>query len=165
MSLALTSAPIAPRIDLASTGGFARAPIASPPTLALVEDLVEQARPMGEAAAEDLPAAVGWMIVVSYAAILVAFAWAFFGAADVQFNLGVCAVYLAMYLGVPWIFLKAEPHRGKVVRPDLADFLERGLSTWTGHVSGASALAQILTIPVALTLAALGIGLIIRLSA
>jgi len=119
---------------------------------------------MGEAAAADLPKAVGWMIVAAYASILVAFGWAFLGAGDVLFNLGVCAVYLAMYLGVPWVFLKVEPRSG-VRRPDLADFMERGLSTWTGHVTGREALAQILTIPVAVALAALGIGIIVRLSA
>lgn len=126
--------------------------------------IVEAPR-LGETAAEDLPKAVGWMIVGSYGAILAAFAWAFLGAGDVLFNLGVCAVYLAMYLGVPWVFLKAEPHRPGFRRPDLADFMERGLSTWTGHVTGGAALAQILTIPVALTFAALGIGVIVRLTA
>ncbi|WP_454759476.1 hypothetical protein [Caulobacter segnis] len=119
---------------------------------------------MGEAAAADLPKAVGWMIVASYASILVAFGWAFLGAGDVLFNLGVCAAYLAMYLGVPWVFLKVEPTTGQP-RPDLADFLERGLSTWTGHVTGREALAQILTIPVAVAFAALGIGIIVRLAA
>ena len=118
---------------------------------------------MGEAAAADLPKAVGWMIVASYASILVAFGAVFLGQGDVLFNLGVCAANLAMYLGVPWVFLKVEPKGAK--RPDLADFLERGLSTWTGHVGGASALAQILTIPVAVAIAALGIGIIVRLSA
>lgn len=117
---------------------------------------------MGEAACEDLPAPVGWMIAGSYVAILAAFSWAFFGAGDVQFNLGVCAVYLAMYLGVPWVFLKEEAQGQRVSRPNLADFLENGLSTGTGHVSGKAALAQILTIPVALTFAAIGIGIIIR---
>lgn len=119
---------------------------------------------MGEAAAADLPRAVGWMIVASYASILVAFGWAFLGAGDVLFNLGVCAAYLAMYLGVPWVFLKVEPKTGQP-RPDLTDFMERGLSTWTGHVTGREALAQILTIPVAVAIAALGIGIIVRLSA
>jgi len=118
---------------------------------------------MGEAAVADLPKAVGGLIVASYAAIIVAFGWAFFGQGDVLFNLGVCAVYLAMYLGVPWVFLKVEPKSGQP-RPDFADFLERGLATWTGHVTGREALAQILTIPVAVAFAALGIGIIIRMS-
>jgi Flp pilus assembly protein TadB len=117
---------------------------------------------MGERACDELPAGVGWMIVGSYVAILAAFGWAFLGAGDVQFNLGVCAVYLAMYLGVPWVLLKAETRGRAIARPDLADFLNTGLSTWTGHVPGKAALAQILTIPVALVFAALGIGLIIR---
>lgn len=120
--------------------------------------------PMGEAAAADLPKTVGWLIVGSYAAILAAFAWAFLGAGDVLFNLGVCAVYLAMYLGVPWVFLKQEPKTWDR-RPDFADFMEQGLSTWTGRVSGGAAMAQMLTIPAALVFAALGIGVIVRLTA
>jgi Flp pilus assembly protein TadB len=125
----------------------------------------ERSTRFGEHAARDLPATVGWMIVASYASILAAFGWAFFGAADVMFNIGVCAVYLAVYLGVPWIFLKGEPDTSKVRQPDFAEFLEQGLSTWTGHVSGGAALAQMLTIPVAVAFAALGLGVIIRLSA
>lgn len=124
---------------------------------------VQPVRPnLGEAACDDLPAAVGWMIVGSYTAILAAFAWTFIGAGDVAFNIGICAFYLAMYLGVPWLILKEEMQGRGGRRPDLAKFLEQGLSTWTGHVSGREALAQILTIPGALTFAALGIGIIIR---
>jgi len=150
--------------DLAPPVSTARVTsVVAPPAPAPVDP--ERGTRFGEAAAADLPATVGWLIVASYVAILGAFAWAFFGAADVMFNIGVCAVYLAMYLGVPWVFLKAEPQLAKIKRPDFADFLERGLSTWTGHVSGGAALAQMLTIPVALTFAALGIGIIIRLSA
>lgn len=140
----------------------APAPVPAPATAAAKLDPDRGAR-RGEHAARDLPAAIGWMILAAYGSILAAFGWAFLGAADVWFNLGVCAAYLAMYLGVPWVFLKSDA--GSTKRPDLADFLEQGLSTWTGRVSGRAALAQILTIPVAVALAALGIGVIIRLSA
>lgn len=103
------------------------------------------------------------MIVGAYGAILGAFALAFLGDAEVGLVLGVCAVYLAVYLGVPAVILRMEP---KVeTRPDLADFLRDGLSTWTGRVSAGSALAQILTVPIALAVAAAGLGVIVRLSA
>jgi hypothetical protein len=153
------------RTGFADTAPTLAVPRASAPAARDVPVDPERGARFGEHAARDLPATVGWLIVASYASVLVAFAWAFFGAADVQFNIGVCAVYLAVYLGVPWIFLKGEPDTGKVKRPDFADFLEQGLSTWTGHVSGRAALAQMLTIPVAVAFAALGIGIIIRLSA
>ncbi|AYV47143.1 hypothetical protein CFHF_01305 [Caulobacter flavus] len=116
-----------------------------------------------EPSTPDLPKAVGWMIVGAYAAILGAFGLAFFGDADVGLVLGVCAVYLAVYLGVPAVILRMEPKAE--TRPDLADFLRDGLSTWTGRVSAGSALAQILTVPVALAVAAAGLGIIVRLSA
>ncbi|PVM93398.1 hypothetical protein DDF62_00895 [Caulobacter radicis] len=116
-----------------------------------------------EPSTPDLPKAVGWMIVGAYGAILGAFALAFLGDAEVGLVLGVCAVYLAVYLGVPAVILRMEP---KVeTRPDLADFLREGLSTWTGRVSAGSALAQILTVPIALAVAAAGLGVIVRLSA
>ncbi|PLR23325.1 hypothetical protein SGCZBJ_16290 [Caulobacter zeae] len=116
-----------------------------------------------EPSTPDLPKAVGWMIVGAYGAILGTFALSFLGDAEVGLMLGVCAVYLAVYLGVPAVILRMEP---KVeTRPDLADFLREGLSTWTGRVSAGSALAQILTIPVALAVAAAGLGVIVRLSA
>lgn len=164
--------PATARIDVAAFDIAPRAdpqdPTARPltlvPALAVSAEIdPDRGTRRGEHAARDLPAAVGWMIFAAYAAILVAFAWAFFGSADVEFNIGVCAVYLAMYLGVPWVFLKSDI--SPVKRPDLADFLEQGLSTWTGHVSGRAAIAQMLTIPVAVAFAALGIGVIIRLSA
>lgn len=119
---------------------------------------------LGEAACEDVPRAIGHMIVVSYAAILVAFGLAFSGASDVLFTIGVCAVYLAAYLGAPWVMFRVEARHRPHGDRRLADFLENGLETWTGHVSGSAALAQILTIPIALTLAVCGIGVILRLS-
>ncbi|PVM93300.1 hypothetical protein [Caulobacter endophyticus] len=116
-----------------------------------------------EPSTPDLPRAVGWMIVGAYGAILGAFGLAFLGDAEVGLVLGVCAAYLAVYLGVPAVILRMEPKAE--TRPDLADFLRQGLSTWTGRVSAGSALAQILTIPVALAVAATGLGIIVRLSA
>lgn len=115
-----------------------------------------------EPSTPDLPKAVGWMIVGAYAAILGAFGLAFLGDAEVGLVLGVCAVYLAVYLGVPAVILRMEKAE---TRPDLADFLRDGLSTWTGRVSAGSALAQILTVPVALAVAAAGLGIIVRLCA
>jgi hypothetical protein len=88
--------------------------------------------------------------------------WLFFGAtADTAFNIGVGAVYLAVYLGVPAVFLRIE--RGR--RTDLASFLEKGLHTSSGHVAGKTAIMQILMLPFALAIAIAGMGVICRLSA
>lgn len=131
--------------------------------LALTSPVAEPSPPhMGEPACDDLPAAVGWMIIGSYVAILAAFAWAFFGVGDVQFNLGVCAVCLAMYQGVPWEFLQEEMQGRAILRPTSPTSWRGACRPELAHLSGRAALAQILTIPVALTFAALGIGIIIR---
>jgi hypothetical protein len=111
----------------------------------------------------DLPVGVGMLVVAAYGAILGAFLLAFAGDAEVGLVIGVCAVYLAVYLGVPAVMLRMEPKAKG--RPDMGDFFDKGLQTWTGHVTAKEALAQMLTIPAALTIAAVGIGLIMRLSA
>ncbi len=135
--------------------------VPGPETQAVLDP--DRAARLGENSTGDLPVAVGWLIVSSYLAILGAFGLTFAGDAQVGLVLGVSAVYLAVYLGVPMVMLRIEPKAGR--RPDMADFVENGLQTFTGWVSARSALAQMLTIPVAVALAAAGIGIIIRLSA
>ena len=114
----------------------------------------------GEAAAPDVPAALGWLIVGVFGLILLAYGLFFATTADVTFNLGVCGVYLAVYLGVPAVLLRMERPTKRI---DLFDFLACGLDTWTGHVGGATALVQILFLPFAIALAATGVGLVYRL--
>ena len=64
--------------------------------------------------------------------------------------IAISGLYLAMFLGVPRVFLavEADPSR----RPHMAGFMTRGIETFTGHMSGGSALAQIFVVPVLLTL-------------
>ena len=126
--------------------------------------VVEDRAPfMPEGSVPDLPVGVGVLLVAAYGAILGAFLLAFAGDAEVGLVIGVCAVYLAVYLGVPAVMLRIEPKATS--RPGMGDFFEKGLQTWTGHVTAKEALAQMLTIPAALTVAAVGIGVIMRLSA
>lgn len=136
--------------------------VPGPETPAAARDPDHVAR-LGENSTGDLPVTVGWLIVSSYLAILGAFGLTFAGDAQVGLVLGVCAVYLAVYLGVPTVMLRIEPKAGR--RPDMADFVENGLQIFTGWVSARAAIAQMLTIPVAVAIAAAGIGIIIRLSA
>jgi hypothetical protein len=117
-----------------------------------------------ELACPDLPPLLGVLIAASYVAILGAFLLVFSESADVVFIIGVCGVYLAAYLSVPAIMFRIEGRGRSQKHPDFAAFLERGLITWTGHVSGSGAILQILLIPAAVTGAVLGIGLIIGLS-
>jgi hypothetical protein len=115
-----------------------------------------QAR-FGEAAAPDVPAAVGWMIVASFAAVMAAFLLLYTGSRTSTMMVTISIVYTIVYLTVPVIFLRIEPHRGRQIQ--MADFLEKGLDTWTGHVGGREAIVQFLTIPVCILVAILAIGI------
>ena len=120
-------------------------------------DLPVRAAVMGEAAAPDVPAAVGWMILGVYALIMAVFLTLFARDTEAGLMVAVSGVYFTVYLGVPAAFFRAEARSGDI---DLKRFLRDGLNTWTGHVSGIEAIVQILLIPVALTIALTAIGII-----
>ncbi len=115
---------------------------------------------MGEAAASDVPAGVGVAIVAAYGLMMVGFLTFFAGSADNLLALAVDAVYLAMYLGVPALMFMVE---GRSRRVTWFQFLNKGLTTWTGHVEGREAVAQILTIPLTIAGGVFGVGLIAHL--
>jgi hypothetical protein len=112
---------------------------------------------MGEAAAPDVPAAVGWMILGVYALIISAFLLLFARDMEASLMVAIGAVYFTVYLGVPAVVFRTEARSGAI---DLKRFLRDGLDTWTGHVGGYEAIVQILLIPVALTVAITTIGII-----
>ncbi len=128
----------------------------------LTDFQVELAQPdqpfRSAAAAPDVPAAVGKMLVAAYVALLATFAVTMAHSREVLLALAICAVFLTMYLSVPRIFLGVEPKQGK--RPSLDMFLNKGLETYTGHCSGKEALVQMLIVPVLLTLCAFVMGLV-----
>lgn len=81
--------------------------------------------------------------------------------ADAKISLGVAIFFLIMYLGTPWAMYRikhaeADPALGRP--PKFSDFLDQGLETWTGYVSGRTAVVQVLTIPVGLAFAVTGIA-------
>ena len=125
--------------------------------------LEEAPPPAPEPAAAELPVGLGVLLVMAYAALLAGFYVAFGGDAEVELVLGVCAVYLAIYLGVPVVLLRMEGAGGRA-RPDMADFARDGFLTYTGWLSARAAMTQMLIVPVALTVGALGLGLIYRLA-
>lgn len=112
---------------------------------------------VGEAAAPDLPAAVGWMILGAYALVMAAFVLLFARDTEAGFMIAISGVYFTVYLGVPAAFFRAEARSGDI---DLKRFLRDGLEIWTGHVDGLEAIAQILLVPVALTIAITAIGIV-----
>lgn len=125
--------------------------------IARPSDLPARGAMMGEAAAPDVPGAVGWMILGVYVLIMAAFLLLFARDLEAGFMVAISGVYFTVYLGVPAVFLRSEARSGDI---DLKRFLKDGLETWTGHVDGLEAIAQMLLIPVALTIAITTIGII-----
>jgi len=120
-------------------------------------DLPVRTTMMGEAAAPDVPTAVGWMLLGSYALIMAAFLVLFARDIEAGLMVAISGVYFSVYLGVPAVFFRTEARSGVI---DLKRFLRDGLDTWTGHVGGYEAIVQILLIPVALIIAVTAIGII-----
>ena len=112
---------------------------------------------MGEAAATDVPAVVGWMILGVYALIMASFLLLYARDTEAGLMVAISGVYFTVYLGVPAVFFRTEARSGDI---DLKHFLRDGLNTWTGHVGGVEAIVQILLIPVALFVAITAIGII-----
>lgn len=110
----------------------------------------------------DLPPAVGFMLVGAFAWIIGAFLITFWSDLQALEMVVVDIVYVSVYLGVPWLILKLEPKTGP--NPTFAQFMRRGIQTFTGHLTGAEALIQILTIPVALAVATTSMCLVARLA-
>lgn len=110
----------------------------------------------GEAAAPDIPAEVGRMILLAYAVMMTGLFLLFTGSLEAAMMVVISILYTAIYLAVPTIFLRMEGRSGRI---PMSDFLARGLDCWTGHIEGREALLQILLIPAALIAAILVIGI------
>jgi hypothetical protein len=109
-------------------------------------------------AAADVPAAVGGLIVASYAALLGSFALATVASAQSVFMIVICGFFLLAYFTVPYLFFRQEPKASP--RPSLGLFMRQGMDTFTGRSSGGAALVQMLVVPVLLTFGALAMGII-----
>lgn len=120
-------------------------------------EAVARAVAVPQPAAPHLPPAVGWLMLLAYAASMGAFLLFFGGSGSTAFVIAIGVFYLAVYAAVPYAFLRMQPRSAE--QATWTRFLERGLETWTGHLSGRQALFQIMAIPVALAIAIFGIGL------
>lgn len=109
-------------------------------------------------AAPDVPAAAGGLMVASYAALLGAFPLLIAHDGSSVFAIAISAFYLAMFFAVPALFFRVEGDTSR--RPEMSTFLELGMQTATGHISGKGALVQMLVVPVLLTFGVLAIGLL-----
>jgi hypothetical protein len=123
-----------------------------------IQRAVEGPAVRGEAAVPDMPVAAGKALIATYAGLMGAFVLTMAKGGDASFAIAISCFYVAMFLGVPALFLHVERRPEK--RPGLASFLEQGMETATGYISGRGALVQMLIVPVLLTMAILAIGTI-----
>lgn len=107
-------------------------------------------------AAQDVPAGVGRLIVISYAALIGALFLATAGSAYSIYMISISVLFVVMFFTVPRIFLRVEHQRGR--RATFERFMHSGMQTLTGHCSGKAALVQMLIVPVFLTLGILAMG-------
>lgn len=127
-----------------------------PAAAAIAElELGRERRP--ETSVPDMPHAVGRLIVAVYATLIGVLALTMARNASTAFVIAIDVVFVIAFLSVPAIFLGIEGDPAK--RPSLARFLEDGMSTATGYLSGSGALVQILVVPVLLSLGLLAIGI------
>ena len=112
--------------------------------------------PQPAPAVPDMPRAAGAMMIGAYAALLGAFVITIHGA-RADFAILIGAFYLAMFFGIPAVFLGVEHDAAR--RPGLLEFLDRGIDTATGRTGGVAALVQMLIVPVLLAFAILAMGI------
>lgn len=132
-------------------------PNGSPSPVAPLSEIAGSMR-RSTAAAPDVPVAAGVMMVAAYGALFAGFPLLIAHDGSSAFAIAMGAFYLFMFFGIPFLFFKVEGDTTR--RPELSTFLERGMHTATGHISGKAALAQMLAVPVLLAFGVLAIGLL-----
>lgn len=114
-------------------------------------------RRLPTSAVPEMPAAAGSAMVAVYVALMAAFAVTMAGDGITTFVILIGFFYLFMFFFIPAVFLGVEQDRAR--RPSLAEFLERGIDTATGPISGSGALVQMLIVPFLLMLAVVAMGI------
>ena len=124
----------------------------------IVEQAAQERQSGPTAAAPDVAAGVGGLIVGSYACLVLVFFAFFTGSLLATLVVTVAAGFVAIFFAIPRIFFAIEPSAGR--RPAMSEFMYRGIDTLTGHSSGRDALVQMLIVPVLLTLGVLAMGIV-----
>ncbi|MGB3810389.1 MAG: hypothetical protein WA943_09835 [Parvibaculum sp.] len=113
--------------------------------------------------APDLHPGVFVAAIGGWAWLFGAFWLVFGGQREGAFMMAVDTAFLAVFFGTPYLlkrtadrFLKREEHHGS-----FADFLHGDVQTWTGTLSGWSALIQVIVVPFSVALGMTAIGFII----
>ena len=126
---------------------------------AIVDARITKVVAQPERAVPDLPAAIGFGMIAVYSAIVGLFALTIATAGQGPFMIAIDIMFLAAFFTVPILILKEEKDPAR--RPSLGRFLAQGMETYTGHISGGGALAQMFVVPVCLAFGVLAIGLIV----
>ncbi|WP_425408582.1 hypothetical protein [Hyphococcus sp.] len=98
------------------------------------------------------------------AAILGVFGLTFLHDGEALFMVAISAVYLAAYLGTPYVLSKVGGRIDSAQEKPFEQFLGEPFETWTGVISGREALLQIMLVPAAILIAVTGMGVIIGLN-
>lgn len=118
---------------------------------------------------DSLPRAAFGITAGAYGLMLLVY-WLTFGAeAEGALMVAVSTVYVIMFFGVPWVLARLgeamlRQRHGGHAAPKLDDFLQTGIQTWAGPMSGWSALIQVTLIPVGLAFATLGICIAVAMA-
>lgn len=108
----------------------------------------------------ELPRGVFAAMTAAYVAFVAEMTWAFGAGAGMPLVLGICAVYLLMYLGIPAVFARVETgvHQPK---PAWSRLRQRGMATASGHMSAGAVLGQVLIVPACVAGFGLAIAVIV----
>lgn len=101
------------------------------------------------------------LAIASYAAMVLALWLLFATDTGTSLTLAIVTVYFAMFFGVPLAMVRVAKKDAPQPPPaSLLRFLRGDMGTITGPIGGWAALAQVVVIPVSVTLGIVAIGLI-----
>ncbi|WP_428409146.1 hypothetical protein [Hyphococcus sp.] len=103
-------------------------------------------------------------LALIYAALLAVFWLTFQSDGEALFMVAISAVYLAAYMGTPFMLSRVGGRVDPVDDKSFAAFLREPFETWTGIVTGREAMLQVLLIPMAILVAGCGMSVIIGAS-
>ncbi|MEX6632532.1 hypothetical protein [Hyphococcus lacteus] len=95
--------------------------------------------------------------------VLLSFWATFQGDKEALFMVAISAVYLVAYMGTPYILMRTGKEKQKDTQ-SFGQFLSEPFETWTETITGRGAMIQILMVPTAITIAVLGMCIIISLN-
>ena len=112
--------------------------------------------------ATSFPPGVWAIGIAGYLGVLGSFWIIFGGENEAALVLVIVSLFAAMYFGLPYVMARtaAKHGSGERRRESVSDFLAGDFVTFTGRISGWSALIQYAFMPIALAFGALIIGII-----